>query len=129
MATQKKVVLDPSLVNWLQERQSESSSLTFPQLYNQMLQSYPGDPMVGRLIPNTMTLWEDSTETQSAIWEYYEENGLQAPSNLQVILDQNPGPNEPWNFSYKQWGLVNGQPADPSLDITIVVDVRTAQLV
>lgn len=70
----------------------------------QAIEAFPGDPLVGVVIsPSSGLKWENATQVQMAIYEYYK------TLNLPVVdaeIDSNPGPNAPWNWSYAQWGLV-----------------------
>ncbi len=85
--------------------------------YNQIVQSYPGDPLAGQLTGTTTIPWNQTTETQGLIFEYYVERANSAapesipyPDDLQQILETNAGPTELWNYSYEQWGVVPGVP-------------------
>ncbi len=65
--------------------------------------SFPGDPMVGATIAGLR--WQDMTQVQQFIWQYYTAGGLKLPDNLTDILNTYRGPTLPWNYSYTQWGL------------------------
>jgi hypothetical protein len=69
--------------------------------------SFPGDPMVGQMIAGLR--WQDMTQVQQFIWQYYTEGGLKLPPDLADILNAYRGPALAWNYSYTQWGL--GLPA------------------
>jgi hypothetical protein len=74
-------------------------------LLQQAIMAYPGDPLVGTVLPGTTTKWEDSTQVQQAISMYYQESGTQTPEDIQAVITANAGPFAPWNYSYTQWGL------------------------
>ncbi len=85
--------------------------------YREMIVSFPGDPLVGTTIPGTTITWNSSTETQGLIFEYFQAQGEANPAgpafpaDLEAILKANAGPDEKWNGSYVDWGLVVGVPA------------------
>jgi len=82
--------------------------------YGEQVKAYPSDPLVGKTLPNTTILWEDTTETQGLIYEYYQSLSTSTPQNphypkdLQQILEANAGPDLFWNWSYRKMGLVPG---------------------
>jgi hypothetical protein len=77
-------------------------------LQNQAHQAYLGDPLIGVDLTGGTTPgplnWEDATEVQCAIYEWYGESGTDK-SGIAPILAANVGPNVSWNYSYTQWGL------------------------
>lgn len=111
--------VDPSLpfAAFVNPKIAFTQSQGIPYQYSQMLQSYPGDPLVGTTIPNTTITWNESTETQGLIFEYYQAQGEAHPgippfpADLQKILDANAGPLEFWNGSYEYMGFVPGVPS------------------
>jgi len=104
---------------------TQAQILSIPANYRQFIMSYGGgsDPMSGKMIPGTDIEWDKSTEVQSLIWEAVSEGGT-PPTNLQEILDANPGPKEFWNLSYEGAGLVPGVAADPIVDIKSTMSVK-----
>ena len=88
--------------------------------YGQQAKSYESDPLAGQLCPGCKILrWNQTTEVQSLMVEFYAEqlNSAQAagsagqyPDNFEALLKANAGPNEFWNYSYEQDGLVQGVP-------------------
>ena len=102
---------------------------TFQAAFNDDRTAYPGDPQVGTTIKNTTIKWEDATSVQKLATEWYGESGMVIPDDMQAIMDANVGPNEFHNFSYAQWGLVAGSPADPSLKIVEAVSFDSANMV
>lgn len=94
------------------QRLTASGGIAYP--YNQLIDAYPGDPLVGSTIPNSSITWNKSTETQGLIFEYYQVNGEANPSgpafpaDMDAILKANVGPDEQWNGSYTDWGIPQG---------------------
>jgi hypothetical protein len=72
-------------------------------LVNQAVTAFPGDPMVGQLVAGLR--WQDMTQVQQFIWQYFTASGLKLPDNLADILNVYRGPALPWNYSYTQFGL------------------------
>ena len=103
--------------------------------YNQILQSYSGDPNAGMITPGTTLAWNKLTLSQGLEWEwYYVEaaklnplNPLGAlPKDLEAILTANAGPVDRWNGSYEYWGVVPGVPG--SVATMSGVEVGTAKV-
>ena len=108
-----------------------SQGLTFESLYNQAFVSHKSDVDDGRsgkMTPNTDIPWDDTTEVQGLISVAYDELGLDR-STLEAEMKENPGPKEIQNFSYAQWGLVPGQPSDPSIEIRTVIDASNGNVI
>lgn len=105
--------------------------------YGQQVQSYGGDPLAGQLCPGCKTLrWNQTTEVQSLIVEVAAEklNEQQAggqsgqyPAGFEAMLKANAGPNELWNYSYEQDGLVPGIPGE--LKIIDTAEIGTGRAV
>lgn len=85
--------------------------------YNQIVQSYASDTQAGGITPGTTIPWNKTSETASLIWEYYYTHAASVnlndptaslPADLEKIMEDNAGPNERWNYSYEQWGVVPG---------------------
>jgi hypothetical protein len=80
-------------------------------LAQQAISAYGGDPLVGVVLqgsvdashPNGLK-WEDATQVQQAIYEWYTEEGVDT-DGISEVFDAYRGPYAPWNFSYTQWGL------------------------
>lgn len=113
------------------QRLIQSEGLAFT--YRELQQSFPGDPLVGFTIPGTTITWNESTETQGLIFEYFQVQGEANPAgpafpaDLDAILKANAGPADKWNGSYEDWGLVPGVPA--KFPMTAAVEVGTARAV
>ena len=102
--------VNPKIADSQRLYQNEGIAFT----YREMLVSYPGDPLVGTTIPGTTIDWNESTETQGLIFEYFQAQGEKTPggppfpADLEAILQTNAGPAEKWNGSYEDWGIVPG---------------------
>ena len=105
-----------------------NEGLSFAGCYNQARQGRAGDPLAGKNTPGTDIPWDDATEVQGLISVAYSELGLDK-STLEAEMKANPGPSEFQNLSYAGWGLVPGQPADPSLVIKSVIDTTTGAVI
>lgn len=87
--------------------------------YLQQVQAFAGDPAVGGMAGTSTIPWNKTTEVQGLIVEFYATQGERNPQqntgypeDFQAILEANAGPDALWNFSYEQWGLVPGVPAE-----------------
>ena len=70
-----------------------------------MQDQFDGDPMAAQPVPGAPSLkWVDATQTQLFLSLSYTEAGM-VVDNVESIIINNPGPVEPWNFSYTQWGV------------------------
>lgn len=131
--------IDPSkpYAKYVNDRIAEMQSLSFDAVYTEQLKAYGGgaaetvpfvlgDPLSGTMIPGTRIPWDQSTEIQGYIYEFFREGGQAPPADFEAELTVNAGPDEYWNWAYSQWGLIPGVPASSKLMIVWAVDVRTA---
>lgn len=82
-----------------------SPFMTPAALRNQAVEAYSGDPLVGQIVPPGGTSkWDDLTQVQMAIYNYYQIKGLKL-DGVDTEMQANPGPSELWNYSYTQFGL------------------------
>lgn len=112
--------------------------MSLDALYNEDLQGILGDSIVsnadgsptGKVIPGTMTKYEDATSVQYYVAEFYQESGQEFPANLAAILLECAGPAESWNYPYCEngWGLRNTTP-NSNLKIASVIKRSDATVV
>jgi hypothetical protein len=126
--------LDPKLpfAAFVNPKIAFTQSQGIPYQYNQIVASFPGDPLVGQKIPTTELEWNKTTETQGLIFEYYQALANSNPSaqpwpaDFEKTLNDNAGPAELWNYSYEQWGVVPGVTGSVKTLYTAVVGTGQA---
>lgn len=94
------------------------------------IEAYGGNSLYGQLIPGTKIPYNESTELQSLIWEYYSESGMGTPENFESILIANAGPLGPddwWNYPPGKGGFgLDGTQPNPTLKLVQITEKNSA---